>query len=66
MVSHARNWLGEAALLLGLTLFGFGAAGVWFGVRPGVSPVVLGALALLFVGVGAALKATARPDELVD
>ena len=55
------NWIikskvGEIILILGLLLFVFGAIGILTNSLPQNTLQVMGALALIFVGVGLSLK----------
>jgi hypothetical protein len=53
---QTRSLIGNGILVLGLTLFVLGAAVVVLDYQLDVSIAVVGALALLFVGVGTAVK----------
>jgi len=51
-----KSKIGEIILILGLLLFVFGAIGVLINSLPQNTLQIMGALALMFVGVGLSLK----------
>lgn len=63
MTDRTRRLLGNALLLAGTATFVVGAVASVVGYPPDVPVVVLGALALLLVGLGASLLADGRPTD---